>query len=179
MIFEKCIKVKDIELRFPTKKMAEGLCDIILHNQAEFKYIDEVRAQTDIAKCEGYLKSMAKLFKMGGGHYSYMIFKDKVLIGRAGIKVRPNGLVGELSYFLDKRYTGNGYATQATKALEDLFFKQGGHRCEIFCNEMNKNSRKLAERLGYQLDGIMREYELIDGVYSGVAIYSKINGYWC
>ena len=60
-------------------------------------------------------------------------------------------------------------------SLENIFFNQGGHRCEIFCNEMNKSSRKVAERLGYQLDGIMREYELIDGIYSGVAIYSKIN----
>ena len=175
MIFEKRINLQDIELRFPTPKMDEGLCDLVLHNQDEFKYIDEVRTRTNIAKCEGYLRSMAKLFKKNGGHYGYMIFKDKILIGYAGIKVRPNGHVAELSYFLDKRYTGNGYATKATKALEGLFFKQGGHRCELFCNETNQNSRKVAERLGYQLDGIMREYELIDGVYSGVAIYSKIN----
>ena len=175
MIFEKRINLKDIELRFPTKRMAEGLCDVVLHNQDEFKYIDEVKVLTDIAKCEGYLKGMAKLFKKNGGRYGYMMFKGKLLIGYAGIKVRPNGHVAELSYFLDKRYTGNGYATKATKALEDLFFKQGGHRCELFCNEMNKNSRKVAERLGYQLDGIMHEYELIDGVYNGVAIYSKIN----
>ena len=174
MIFEKHITVEDIELCFPTIKMAKGLCDVILNNQVEFRYIDEIRKQTDIAKCEGYLRSMAKLFKKDCGHYSYMIFKDKVLIGRAGIKVRPNGHVAELSYFLDKRFTGKGYVTKAVKALEDNFFNQGGHRCEIFCNEMNKNSRKVAERLGYQLDGIMREYELIEGVYSGVAIYSKI-----
>lgn len=175
MIFEKNIKVKDIELRFPTIKMAKDLCNLILDNQTEFKYIDEVKMRTNIAKCEGYLKSMAKLFKKGKGRYGYMMFKGTTLIGYAGIKIRPNEHVAELSYFLDKCYTGNGYATKAIKALEDIFFNQGGHRCEIFCNEKNKNSRKVAERLGYQLDGIMREYELIDGVYSGVTIYSKIN----
>ena len=155
--------------------MAKDLCDLILNNQSEFRYIDEVKMRTNITKCEAYLKSMAKLFKRDGGRYGYMIFKGATLIGYAGIKIRPNEHVAELSYFLDKRYTGNGYATKAVKTLEDLFFRQGGHRCEIFCNEPNKNSRKVAERLGYQLDGIMREYELIDGVYSGVAIYSKIN----
>lgn len=175
MIFEKCIKVQDIELRFPTIKMAKDLCNLILNNQAEFKYIDEVKMRTNIAKCEAYLKSMAKLFKRGDGRYGYMMFKGATLIGYAGIKIRPNEHVAELSYFLDKRYAGHGYATKATKALEDIFFNQGGHRCEIFCNETNKNSRRIAERLGYQLDGIMREYELIDGVYSGVAIYSKVN----
>ena len=175
MIFEKRIKAKDIELRFPTIKMAKDLCNLILNNQAEFKYIDEVKMRTNIAKCEAYLKSMAKLFKKGDGHYGYMMFKGATLIGYAGIKIRPNEYVAELSYFLDQHYTGHGYATKATKALEESFFNQGGHRCEIFCNEMNKSSRKVAERLGYQLDGIMREYELIDGIYSGVAIYSKIN----
>ena len=175
MIFEKCINLQDIELRFPTKKMTKDLCNLILNNQAEFKYIDEVKTRTNIPACEGYLNSMAKLFKKCSGHYGYMMFKDKVLIGYAGIKIRQNEHVAELSYFLDKYHTGHGYATKAMKALEDLFFKQGGHRCEIFCNETNQNSRKVAERLGYQLDGIMREYELIDGDYSGVAIYSKIN----
>lgn len=175
MIFEKQINLQDIELRFPTPKMAKDLCNLILNNQTEFKYINEVKILTDTLKCRNYLKSMAKLFEKAAGRYGYMIFKKSVLIGYAGIKIRPGEHVAELSYYLDKHHVGNGYITRVTKTLEDIFFNQGGHRCEIFCNEMNKNSRNVAKRLGYQLDGIMREYELIDGTYQGVAIYSKIN----
>lgn len=175
MIFEKHITIQEIELCFPTVKMAKGLRDVILNNQSEFKYIDHVQKLTDISKCRKYLKTMAENFEKEEGCHGYMMFKNGILIGYTGIKTRPNGHVAEMSYYLDKRHTGNGYVTKAVKALENSFFKQGGHRCEIFCNEMNKNSRKTAEKLGYQLDGIMREYELIDGVYHGVAIYSKIN----
>lgn len=174
MIFEKHITIQDIELCFPTVKMAKGLCDVVLNNQSEFKYIDHVQKLTNIPECEKYLKSMAENFKQGSG-YGYMLFKGKTLIGYMGIKVRVGEHVAEISYYLDKRYTGNGYVTKAVRALENIFFNQGGHRCEIFCNEMNKNSRKVAENLGYQLDGIMREYEVIDSVYRGVAVYSKIN----
>jgi len=173
MIFQKHISAQDIELYCPTAEMAQDLCDLICHNQSEFKYIDDVKKKTNITECENHLKSMAERFEEGNS-YGYMIFKGKVLVGYAGIKIRQKKHVAEISYFLDKRHTGNGYATKAVKALEDTFFNQGGHRCEIFCNEMNENSRRLAKRLGYQLDGIMREYEFIDGAYQGVAIYSKI-----
>ena len=55
MIFEKHITIQDIELCFPTVKMAKGLCDVVLNNQSEFKYIDHVQKLTNIPECEKYL----------------------------------------------------------------------------------------------------------------------------
>ena len=176
MNFEKHIQTQDIELRFPTIDMASDLSNLVCRNQEEFKYINYTKTLTDIQKCEEALKSMAEGFEKGEGHYGYMIFKDNILVGYAGIKIRPEEHVAEMSYYLDKQHTGNGYVSKAIKALEDIFFAQGGHRSEIFCNETNDNSCKVAKRLGYQLDGVMREYEFVDGAYQGVAIYSKING---
>ena len=174
MFFEKYIQLQDIKLCMPSIEMAKDLCRLVCHNQSEFKYIGYTRTLTDIPKCEDALKLMIERFK-NGSLYGYMIFKGCTLIGYVGIKVRPPGHVAEISYYLDKCSTGNGYICKAVTALEDVFFSQGGHRCEIFCNETNTKSCRTAKRLGYQLDGIMREYEFMDGSYQGVAIYSKIN----
>lgn len=63
---------------------------------------------------------------------------------------------------------------KAINILSSIFFKNGGHRLEIFCNENNLSSVNLAKRLGYHLDGTMREYEFMDGEYQGIAIYSLL-----
>ena len=39
----------------------------------------------------------------------------------------------------------------------------------------NDDYKKAFKRLNYQLDGVMREYELIDGIYCGFRVYSKLS----
>lgn len=177
MIFPKQIKQSDFELRAPIDEtQAEALAKLVQNNQDEFKYIPYTASLKTPEKALAEIQSMAKNWD-NGAHYTYFIFgADEELLGYVGLKVRSNRHVAEVSYYLDKFAMGKGYAARAITALSDLFFENGGHRLEIFCNENNMGSVNLAKRLGYHLDGIMREYEFIDDQFQGVAIYSKIKG---
>lgn len=63
----------------------------------------------------------------------------------------------EIGYWLNSRHTKKGYIVEAVKelthfALHDLSCK----RVEIRCDERNTASRRVPERLGFKLEGIIR-----------------------
>ena len=173
MIFPETINLNDFILCKPSLEFANQISKLALNNQDEFSFIPWARDLTTIVKAEENLKTMLEKWEKNG--FTYFLFKGDKLMGYAGVHVRLREHVAELSYYLDKKYTGKGYITRAIATLEKIFFEQKGHRCEIFCNETNKKSCAVAERLNYHLDGTMREYELIDGVFRGVRVYSKLS----
>lgn len=85
----------------------------------------------------------------------------------------------EIGYWLHTRYTKKGYMVEAVKeltrfALNDLSCK----RVEIRCDERNAASRKVPERLGFKLEGILR-YDHLDenGIDArDTCVYSLIPG---
>jgi RimJ/RimL family protein N-acetyltransferase len=67
----------------------------------------------------------------------------------------------EIGYWLNSRYTKKGYIVEAVKgltqfALNDLSCK----RVEIRCDERNTASRRVPERLGFKLEGTIRNDHL-------------------
>lgn len=173
MIFPNTLIIHNLTLQLATPQFADDLCSLVQKNQKEFKYIPSTRELNTPEKSFNALKQMIE--KQKNNNYTYLLFTNNTLIGVVGLKIRPAGFVAEISYYLDKNHTGNGYISRAITKLERVFFEQGGHRTEIFCNETNTASCNVAKRLNYKLDGIMREYEYIDGKFHGVAIFSKIN----
>ncbi|AQQ51858.1 GNAT family N-acetyltransferase [Planococcus lenghuensis] len=67
----------------------------------------------------------------------------------------------EIGYWLDTRASGRGYVTEAVQRLTQLALD--GFCCkrvEIQCEVENTASRKVAEKAGFQLEGILRNDEL-------------------
>lgn len=177
MTFPKQIKQPDFTLRAAVDEtQATNLSALVQNNQVEFKYIPYTASLTTPEKALIEIQNMTRNWE-NGSHYTYLIFDmDDKLLGYVGLKIRTGGHVAEVSYYLEKSATGKGYAAHSISILSDLFFEKTGHRVEIFCNENNAGSVNLAKRLGCHLDGVMREYELIDSKFEGVVIYSKIKG---
>ncbi len=76
-------------------------------------------------------------------------------IGAHNINFRNQS--AELGYWLRQPETGNGYMTEAVKALEEELFKQGLHRLTILCDVNNTASANVATRAGYELESIAKE----------------------
>lgn len=83
---------------------------------------------------------------------------DQVFIGSTGLhRINWETKVFEIGYWLDRRQTKKGYVTEAVKGLTDFAFnKLYAERIEIRCDPNNFNSRKVAERLDFTLEGILR-----------------------
>ncbi|MCR6109707.1 GNAT family N-acetyltransferase [Bacillus sp. A301a_S52] len=66
----------------------------------------------------------------------------------------------EIGYWLDSRYTGKGYMTEAVERITQFAFQElKAKRVEIRCDVKNEKSRAVPERLNFELEGIIRNDE--------------------
>ncbi|TWT02500.1 GNAT family N-acetyltransferase [Planomicrobium sp. CPCC 101079] len=83
----------------------------------------------------------------------------------------------EIGYWIDTKWSGSGYMVEAVEALNRLAIE--GFLCrrvEIRCDAKNSRSRAIPEKLGFVLEGILRNDELsVDGKrLTDTCIYAKI-----
>ncbi len=104
------------------------------------------------------------------------IFYQGKLIGSAGF----HGMVksdrkAAIGYWVDKNHEGQGIVTKSMRCLIEYGFGELDlNRLEILCGEGNKESRAVAERLGFVLEGKMRQYHIINGVMIDDLIFSLL-----
>lgn len=85
----------------------------------------------------------------------------------------------EIGYWLDSTYTGRGYMTEAVEAVVRFGFDRFDFkRIEIRCESTNEGSRLIPERLGFQLEGMLRNEDLsADGLrLTDTAVYGLLPG---
>ena len=81
----------------------------------------------------------------------------------------------EIGYWLGKDFTGNGIMTRCADRITKYAFDEiDMHRVVIRAADKNTASWSVAERLDYVYEGTLREAELLDGVFYGTKIYSKL-----
>jgi RimJ/RimL family protein N-acetyltransferase len=81
--------------------------------------------------------------------------RERTLVGGGGFKgrARADGTV-EIGYELCERHRGNGYATEAVRALAAWALRQGGvSRVVAETARGNERSRRVLERVGFRLQG--------------------------
>ncbi|MGI2294218.1 GNAT family N-acetyltransferase [Paenibacillus sp. GXUN7292] len=99
-------------------------------------------------------------------------------IGSSGLH-NPNWDIPkfEIGYWIDTRHSGNGYMTEAVKGISDFAFNElKARRVEIRCDTLNAKSRSIPERLGFTLEGTLRNEDTsVDGsTLRDTYIYAKI-----
>src|SRR3990167_2652054 len=81
-----------------------------------------------------------------------------------------------LGYWIGETFQGHGIVTKSCEALIDYLFNELKlHRIEIYCAVDNLKSQKVAERLGFKKEGILKDAENLYGKYIDLALYSLIN----
>jgi RimJ/RimL family protein N-acetyltransferase len=85
----------------------------------------------------------------------------------------------ELGYFVDCRYEGQGFVTEALRAALDFCFVHlHAHRLRLGCNETNVRSWRVAERCGFKREGHIRQVHpdilCDDGAFSGDYLYGLL-----
>lgn len=106
-----------------------------------------------------------------------LTLRDGTLVGSSGIHALNWAIPrGEIGYWLDTRHAGRGYATEATEALTTFARDvMGLRRIEIIVSDRNVRSWRVPERLGYTLEGILREHRINpDGRRDHTRIYARV-----
>lgn len=80
----------------------------------------------------------------------------------------------EIGYWCRSKFIGKGYITESVRGLTVFAFEiLKANRVEICCDQKNIKSRKIAERLGYRLEGIFRNYRLtVDNQLEDTCVYA-------
>ncbi|WP_099221674.1 GNAT family N-acetyltransferase [Listeria costaricensis] len=81
----------------------------------------------------------------------------------------------EIAYDLGTRFWKKGYATEAVVALIDFGISEFAlHRVEAKVDPRNQDSIMLLEKLGFELEGRLRDYEKIGERFCDVLMYAYI-----
>jgi RimJ/RimL family protein N-acetyltransferase len=82
----------------------------------------------------------------------------------------------EIGYWCRKRFQGQGYITESTKAIAEFAFETlGAKRVEIRCDPKNVRSRGIPDRLGFKLEGTLRNESLsTSGELRDTLVFAKI-----
>jgi ribosomal-protein-serine acetyltransferase len=85
----------------------------------------------------------------------------------------------EIGYWIAQKYQGLGIVTAACRAVVDHAFEEWDlHRVEIHCATSNEKSCAIPKRLGFRLEGVMREAQLLDGNYLDINVYGTLAQEW-
>ena len=86
----------------------------------------------------------------------------------------------EIGYWCRTRFTGQGYITEAVRGTTSFAFNVlGANRLEVRCDSRNQRSRRVAERLGFHLEGKLRNSEVgSKGDLRDTLVFSLIPREW-
>ena len=83
----------------------------------------------------------------------------------------------EAGYVLHRHYWGQGYVTEALRALiRYAFDEMGVHRLEAWCDVRNARSIRVMEKCGMTCEGILREHELRRNGFVTQKVYGILSG---
>ena len=85
----------------------------------------------------------------------------------------------DVTFAMDASFRGQGIMTRACRALSDYAFRELHlNRLQIECDIANKPSRAVAERLGFTLEGIIRDRYRSQKGFRDCALYSPLAREW-
>jgi [ribosomal protein S5]-alanine N-acetyltransferase len=105
-----------------------------------------------------------------------IVLNEHTIIGTCGFNyIDPANQRGEIGYELGKKYWRKGYMNQALQILlQEGFFRLYLNRIEAKVEPGNHASRMLLQKIGFQLEGTLRQYEKLDGVFLDMIFYSLL-----
>ena len=79
----------------------------------------------------------------------------------------------------EKDYWNNGYGTDAAKVILNYGFKKLKlHRIQLDVYSFNKRAVKVYKRIGFRLEGVMRDHVRFEGKYYSAYLMSMLESEW-
>ena len=169
----------DLELRLLQPRHAQALFELVDSSRDDLRtwlgWVDGVRSVADIQTfIRAALQGFADARRVVTG-----IWHQGALVGVIELHALPGSTAGEIGYWLAPAARGRGLMTRATRALVDHGFGDLRlHRIQIRCATGNRASRAVPERLGFALEGVVREAEWVNDHYNDLAIYAMLQDTW-
>ena len=131
----------------------------------------------NIHETKGYIEYLQREYRKGNYADWGITYKENgVFIGTIGFaNIDMDNNSGEIGYVLNPAYHRRGIMTEALeRVLEFAFGTLAMHRVQLRIMDGNEASVKLAEKMGFKYEGMLRDSILCKGAYRTVRYYSMI-----
>ncbi len=167
----------DIILREITDDDAQAYLDY-MNREAMRPFVIKSNIPQNIDQATEEVRYWGSLFRNNRSFYWAIALKeDNKLVGTAGFNsISINHVKGEISYDLDSNYWGRGIMLKSVKNIlkfADLALNLV--RIQATVIQDNERSVKLLERCGFQKEGALKKYEVVDGDHRDYYIYARVH----
>ncbi len=182
-MFPICAGVTDhgpVEIHLLEEHHAETLFLLIDRNRASLReWLPWLDWSTTAADTAGHIRQSQARYNEANG-FSAGIWIAGQLAGAIGLHaIDPRHRSSSIGYWLSGEYRGAGVMTRACHAVVGASFKHFGlHRIEIRCATGNHKSCAIPERLGFTLEGTLREAEWLYDHFVDLRVYSILEQDW-
>ena len=167
----KILRVGDLEIFF-------GLID---RNRARLEafFSGTVARTRTIEDTKAYLAEI--LIKIENKTYLPFMIQDNdtgSFVGFVDIKnIDWNIPKGELGFFIDSKHEGKNLSTRAFTIFTSYCFSQlGFNKLFLRTHESNISARRLAEKCGFEVEGIIRkDYKTTEGNFKDLIYYGRLS----
>jgi ribosomal-protein-alanine N-acetyltransferase len=157
----------------PEPSQAAQVCDFQGRNRAHFERWDPPTGEsffTEAFQAER-LRQAAEAFHAGTGYRYWLVLRDapKRIVGTLNFSQVSRGAFQNamLGYALDAQCEGQGLMTEALRAGIAEMFSPAVNLHRVQANHLPENKRSAATlaRLGFEVEGLAREYLYINGAW--------------
>jgi ribosomal-protein-alanine N-acetyltransferase len=139
------------------------------------------RPYTSVEQARRLIEDMAEAVHCGTGiQWAITLRNDERLIGKCGYNEwRKRHRRGDISYIVAREHWGKGIVSEALRAVLDYGFDHVNlHSVEAGVTPGNDASTRMLERLGFRLEGHLRESFWADDMFVDSLIYSLLRMDW-
>ena len=178
------ISTPRLSLLLPSPHHASGMVNFLCRNRQHFK-------QTFPARTEHYTE---KFWQLVFTHSKTLADNQQSLYLLLTLNNQPNNIIGNivfdgiirgalqagyLGFKIGKNYEHQGFMCEALDAVINLLFSDWNiHRIMANYRKGNGESEKLLRKLGFQQEGIAKDYLHINGKWRDHILTSLVNQHW-
>jgi len=156
---------------------AAMLAALVLRDKEHLEaYLPMVATLSTVAATTAHLERAA-VRAAEGEVFEWHLFEGDSLCGSVRVKdIDHDDRKASIGYFLGSQFTGKGIVTSALRAvLAWCFDTLGLNRIELRCATGNAPSIRVAERLGFVREGLLRQDECLHGVFVDHYVFGLLN----
>jgi len=143
------------------------------------RWLAWVEKSTSVAATHAFIRGCQEDWLEDRGYHVAIRHQGRVVGVAEHHSISTANRSTELGYWLETASQGQGIVNATCRYLcEDAFTRMKMHRVRLRTGVDNTRSRKVAERLGFKLEGVAREAELVGGVFLDCALYGLLAHEW-
>lgn len=171
----------DLTLVLAEDRHAQVMTDLIVRNQSRLARFEPwAEHPATLEGTRNYIRTALEDFVRGRQISTIMALDNgRRFIGRCGMRINPQIPAGDIGYWIDGDFEGQGLTSRAARGLISACFDELGlQKVDLRTSVDNQRSRALAERLGFSFEGVLPRGLQFKRRADDVALYAVSASRW-